>query len=432
MKNILVGIFLIALNFTSCTQKKEVQVYEDELGMKLIVKGENFIINGMNWDYFPIGTNYAFSIWQKPDAFIKTALHNEMTLLKEMGVNTIRVYTGIQPKWITYIYEKYGIYTMLNHSFGRYGYSHNGKWIPATDYDNKNAQEALLSEIEIMAKEYKNTPGLLLYLLGNENNYGLFWSGAETEDFPDDENEKEKIGETRGRALYKLMNKAAIKIKSLDKNHPVAICNGDVLYIDIVAEECKDVDIYGTNMYRGKSFDVAFETVKNKLNKPILFTEFGADAYNAIENKEDQKMQAFYMVENWKEIYQNAYGLKKAQNSIGGFTFQFSDGWWKYKQDYNLNIQDTVSTWANGGYALDFVKGKDNMNEEWFGICAKGKTDQKGFYQLKPRAAYYALQEVHKLNPLNKESNQHKIINHFNKININNALTKALTITTKK
>ena len=50
MKNILVGIFLIALNFTSCTQKKEVQVYEDELGMKLIVKGENFIINGMNWD----------------------------------------------------------------------------------------------------------------------------------------------------------------------------------------------------------------------------------------------------------------------------------------------------------------------------------------------------------------------------------------------
>ena len=163
-----------------------------------------------------------------------------------------------------------------------------------------------------------------------------------------------------------------------------------------------------------------------------IFTEFGADAYNAIENKEDQKMQAFYMVENWKEIYQNAYGLKKAQNSIGGFTFQFSDGWWKYKQDYNLNVQDTVSTWANGGYALDFVKGKDNMNEEWFGICAKGKTDQKGFYQLKPRAAYYALQEVHKLNPLNKESNQHKIINHFNKININNALTKALTITTKK
>ena len=28
-----------------------------------------------------------------------------------------------------------------------------------------------------MAEDYKNTPGLLMYLLGNENNYGLFWQG---------------------------------------------------------------------------------------------------------------------------------------------------------------------------------------------------------------------------------------------------------------
>jgi hypothetical protein len=29
---------------------------------------------------------------------------------------------------------------------------------------------------------------------------------------------------------------------------------------------------------------------------------------------------------------ENAAGLGKAGNSIGGFTFQFSDGWWKYGQ----------------------------------------------------------------------------------------------------
>ena len=74
--------------------------------MKLVVNGENFIINGMNWDYFPIGTNYSYSLWEQSDAFIKTALDAEMNLLKEMGVNTIRVYEGIQPKWITYIYER--------------------------------------------------------------------------------------------------------------------------------------------------------------------------------------------------------------------------------------------------------------------------------------------------------------------------------------
>ena len=39
------------------------------------------------------------------------------------------------------------------------------------------------------------------------------------------------------------------------------------------------------------------------------------------------------------------------------------------------------------------------MNEEWFGICAKGTTNEKGVYALYPRAAYYALKEVHKINP---------------------------------
>ena len=115
-------------------------------------------------------------------------------MLKSMGVNVIRMYTGVQPKWIQYIYENYGIHTMLNHSFGRYGLTLNGTWVAVTDYRNPAVRELLLSEVTAMAEEFKNTPGLLLFLLGNENNYGLFWQGAETEDFPDDEEEKKFIG----------------------------------------------------------------------------------------------------------------------------------------------------------------------------------------------------------------------------------------------
>jgi len=106
-----------------------------------------------------------------------------MGLLQNMGVNAVRMYTGVQPKWIQYIYENYGIYTMLNHSFGRYGLTIDGAWVAVTDYRGKSTQDLLLAEATALAKEYKNTPGLLLYLLGNENNYGLFWAGAETEDF---------------------------------------------------------------------------------------------------------------------------------------------------------------------------------------------------------------------------------------------------------
>jgi len=407
------------------SQSHKVIIEKSDQGMKLLVDGKDFMINGMNWDYVPIGKNYAYSLWKQSDELIKAALDAEMSLLKNMGVNTIRVYTGMQPKWITYVYETYGIYTMLNHTFGRYGLTINGVWTPVTAYNDSKTKILLLSEVTAMAKEYKNTPGLLLYLLGNENNYGLFWAGAETEDFPEEDEKKKFIGERLGRPMYKLMNDAAIKMKLINNNLPIAICNGDLLFVEIIAEECTDVDIYGTNMYRGKSFTDAFERVKKELDMPILFTEFGADAFNVISNEEDQEMQAFYMVENWKEIYQNAAGLGKSCNAIGGFTFQFSDGWWKYEQTKNLDVHDNNASWSNKGYSLDIEGSSNNMNEEWFGICAKGPTNSKGLYNLYPRAAYFALQEVHQLNPFLKEMNLNIISEHFKKIRLKKHVSKA-------
>lgn len=425
MGNIFLRAILFLITTTVFAQPSKVSVVNNDRGMKLVVNGEGFMVNGMNWDYFPIGSNYEYSLWNQSDNLIEAALDSEMSLLKNMGVNAIRVYTGIQPKWVKYIYENYGIYTMLNHPFGRYGLAINETWVPVTDYSDSATQKQLISEVSKMAEEYKNTPGILLFLLGNENNYGLFWAGSETEDFPDDEHEKNFIGEKRGRPMYKLMNDAAIKMKLIDSNHPVAICNGDVLFIEIIADECKDVDIYGVNMYRGVSFGDAFQVVKNKLNKPILFTEFGSDAFNTVSNQEDQQSQAHYNLNNWKEIYANASGLGKAENSIGGFTFQFSDGWWKFGQTKNLDIHDTNASWSNGGYESDYQLGENNMNEEWFGICAKGPTNDSGLYDLFPRAAYYALKEVHNINPYTKGVTLELIDNAFNTIKIRDAVLKA-------
>jgi len=412
----------------SIAQANKVEVVTNGSGSKLLVDGKEFMLNGMNWDYIPIGTNTVnANFWNKSDEFIRAGLDSEMSLLKNMNVNVIRQYTGVPAKWIQYIYEKYGIYTMLNHSFGRYGLTLEGSWVPVTIYDEPRTKEYLLSEVDNLVKEYKDTPGLLMYLLGNENNYGLFWAGAETEDFPDEEEQKQFIGESRGRPMYKLMNEAAVKMKAIDSSHPVAICNGDVLFIDIIADECKDIDIFGTNTYRGVSFGDMFQVVKDKLNKPIMFTEFGADAFSAVENAEDQRSQAYYMVGNWKEIYENAAGLGKVGNSVGGFTFQFSDGWWKFGFDDRKNavIHDNNASWSNGGYQSDFVEGENNMNEEWFGICAKGPTDSRGLYQLYPRAAYYALQETHSLNPLAPGMTVEKIENHFSNINLMDFVLKA-------
>lgn len=421
MKNNFLRLILFLITTTTFSQSNKVSVVTNDKGMKLVVDGKDFIINGMNWDYFPIGTNYNYSLWKQSDDVIKAALDAEMGLLKNMGVNVIRQYTGVPAKWIKYIYENYGIYTVLNHSFGRYGLTINGAWVANTEYGNLATQKLLLEEVKLMVSQYKNTPGVLLFLLGNENNYGLFWSGSETEDIPL-EDRKSTI---RAHALYKLFNEAVVEMKQIDKSHPIAICNGDLLFLDIIKKECPAIDILGTNVYRGVSFGDAFQKVKEELNKPVMFTEFGADALNALNNSEDQKSQAYYLVGNWKEIYENAAGLGKAGNSIGGFTFQFSDGWWKYGQTKNLDIHDNNASWSNGGYPLDLQGKENNMNEEWFGICAKGPTNTRGLYDLYPRAAYYVLKEAHNINPFAEGASLEYVDNAFSNISLMDAVLRA-------
>lgn len=420
-RNLLIFIMLF-LTPVLFAQTSKISVVKNSNGTRLVVDGNDFMINGMNWDYFPIGTNYSYSLWQQPDDIVKAALDAEMSLLKNMGVNTIRQYVGIPGKWIQYIYQKYGIYTVVDHSFGRYGLTINGAWVPNTEYSDPATREMLLKEVKEMVKEYKDVPGLLMYVLGNENDYGLFWEGAETENIP----MADRKSTIKAKSLYKLFNDAALEMKQLDcGRHPIAICNGDLLFLDLIAQECKDVDVLGVNSYRGASFTDLYERVKKEYDKPVMLTEFGCDAFNAVTNSEDQQPQADILVSNWRDIYENAAGLGKAGNSIGGFTFQFSDGWWKYAQTKNLDVHDVNASWVNGGYMFDYVKGENNMNEEWFGICAKGPANSQGLYQLYPRAAYYALKSVHQIDPYGKNSTLKSVDNAFSNVNTMSGMLQA-------
>lgn len=425
MKKIVSFLIILFTISTAAMSQTQVEVEKSDDGWKLLVDGEPFMVNGMNWDYFPRGTNYSYSLWNQSPDFIKNALDYEMGLLQNMGVNTIRVYSGIQPEWITYIYENYGIYTMLNHSFGRYGLTIDGAWVAVTEYDDPRTMELLLEEVTAEARRYKGTKGLLLYLLGNENNYGLFWAGAETEAFPDEDEERAYVGRTRGRPMYKLMNDAALAMKAIDPTRPVALCNGDVLFLEHVVDLAPDVDIYGVNTYRGETFTDLFDKVAEDYDKPVLLTEFGVDAFNARTLTEAQSAQAFYKKNNWKDVYANAAGMGRANNSIGGFTFQFSDGWWKYGQTENLDVHDINASWPNGGYQYDFAEGENNMNEEWFGITAKGPTNPLGYYELFPRAAYYVLQEAHMYDVYAEDASLFDLEQFFDGISIEGAALKA-------
>lgn len=402
-----------AVLVSAAPSRAATHVVSDSKGWKLQVDGRDFMVFGMNWGHMPIGQNYTYDLWSQPDDVIIEALAREMPLMKAMGVNAIRQYNGIPARWIEYIYDHYGIYTMLNHPCGRYGFTLDGVYIAHADYGDPKLREGIKAEVVALVDEFKGTRGLLMWLLGNENNYGLSWTSFEAEALPQGKEGEED--RARARQLYSMFDEITRAIQAADKDHPVAICNGDVQYIDIIGQECKTVDVFGTNQYRGISARDLYAVVKNVLGIPVMYTEFGSDAYNAKEMREDQPMQARYLIGQWKEIYEMSYGKGRVGNAIGGFVFQWSDGWWKFGQDSRLDIHDTNASWPDGGYS-DYVEGQNNMNEEWWGICAKGYPDDRFLYDVYPRAAYYAMQQAFELDPYANGTDIPRIERHFGAI----------------
>jgi hypothetical protein len=90
MRKIILSLFF-CYSFTINAQTEKVVIENNDSNMKLKVGGKDFMINGMNWDYFPIGTNYNYSLWNQSDDFVRQALDEEMGLLQNMGVNSIQI-----------------------------------------------------------------------------------------------------------------------------------------------------------------------------------------------------------------------------------------------------------------------------------------------------------------------------------------------------
>jgi len=372
-----------------------VRVERSAEGARIVVDGKPFFVRGLNWDEVPVGRNYAWSVWERPDDEVVRLLDRDMALLREMGVNALRVYAGMPARWVRYIHEKWGIYTVINHAAGRYGLTVDGAWQPVTDYADPRVRQQLKEDVARTVASYRGTPGLLMWLLGNENNYGLAWESAAIADLPE-----ERRQDARAEALYSLMGELIDTVKAADPDGPpVAIANGDLQYLDLIARHCPRLDVLGANVYRGRSAGDLFRRVRETLNIPFVFTEFGADAYDARQHREDELTQASYLRDQWRELSTEVAGLGRSGVAAGGFVFQWADGWWKHLQESRLDIHDTHASWANGGYPEDLAPGENNMNEEWWGIMARGKARPGEPSPLHPRAAYFLLKEGFALDP---------------------------------
>jgi len=388
------AILFFVFTATYALTPDKVTTYQDENGWKLKVNGEDYFVKGIVWGYTPIGENYAFNLWANTDEQIQKVLDYECKLMKAAGINTIRSFGIIPPKWVTYIYQEHGIMSIINHLAGRYGYNIGGAWVPRTNYSDELTRKTLKKDILALVEQYKDTPGVLMFGLGNESNYGLEWSSFEIEDLPVGEQHREKA-----KSLYSLFNEIMKAGKEIDPYHPFTIVNGDIQYLELIVEYCEDLDILGVNSYRGVSFTDMWERVHKELGLPVMLTEFGSDAFNAREFKEDQVGQAGITKGNWHEIYNKSYDKGEEGNAIGGCQFEWRDEWWKYLQVENLDIQDNNASWSNGGYSFDFAEGVNNMNEEWFGICGLGYPNDDKVYEARPRASYYVLSNIWSIDP---------------------------------
>ena len=389
-----IAVFAALLAFVNISIFAQfISVKKDDKGWRLMDDRKEIEVKGIVWSYTPIGETHTYDLWSKSDEFIERMIDTDMPMLKAMGVNAIRCFSDIPPKWVEYIYTKYGIYTIVNNLLGRYGVTVNGTWYANTDYSDLYTRETLIAMAEETAEKYRAVNGVLMYMFGNESNYGLVWSGSEIENLPAGEQNTVKAG-----YLYSLLEEAMSACKDIDPFHPVGIVNGDTQYLELIKELCPSLDILGVNAYRGFRFYNSFyENVADVLDKPIMFTEAGADAYNEITHQEDQYAQMAYLTSQWKEIYQQGYGKGRSQNVIGGFVFEWVDEWWKHYQNKELELHNDTGTWSNSGYELDYRDGLNNMDEEWFGICAQSKLKDRGIHKRIPRASYYMLQDVWKL-----------------------------------
>jgi beta-glucuronidase len=362
---------------------------------RLLVDNKPYIIRGITYSPTKVGQSpdngtltdwmdYDFNHNGKSDgpydAFVDKNKNNlqdsnepasgDFRLMKEMGINTIRIY--YQPfnpdkKLLRDLYDTYGIRVILGDFLGKYALGSGAKWSEGTDYANPMHKKNMLDSVLKMVAEFKDEPYILMWLLGNENVYGVACNA-----------DKDPEG------FFKFANEAALEIKKIDQEHPVAIASGDTLFLDIFGRSCPDIDIFAANAYRGDYGFVDFwQAVYDEADKPAFITEYGCPAYTSESLDVAEEAQALYHQNAWEDIIENSAGFSGHGNAIGGIAFEWLDEWWKA---YEPSLHDSKRLWA-GPFPDGF------MYEEWLGVAGQGDGKSSPFLR-QLRKSYYMYKKM--------------------------------------
>ena len=319
-------IFLFSLAWVvfSCSKKTNMDVIS--VSERQILVNENpYLIKGICYHPVPKGS--------KDLSF--DSLDQDLALMVEAGINTIRVYAPIDNKDVLDKIHDAGLKVVIG-----FGYNQGGRFdiLSGTFVDYINT--------------FKNHPAILMWELGNEYNYHPEWFEGDIKNW------------------YKALKEATDLAHENDTNHPVTTAHGD-LPDALALSICTNIDVWGMNSYRWDNPEAIFSEWEALSHKPMYLSEAGGDSYMTIsrdgyEAGSNEKAQADANKNILNAIFKN-------QDICSGVTmFSFTDGWWKAG---NPEKQDPGG-WAPNSSGVPY---DGAPNEEYWGMVDIDRNKKETF-----------------------------------------------------
>lgn len=298
-------------------------------GRELLVDKSPYVIKGICYHPVPKGSNQRDF----------DNLTQDLELMVEAGINTIRVYAPIDD--IEVLDEIYlsGLKIIIGFGYNQEGHFDilSGTFL---DYVNK----------------YKNHEAILMWELGNEFNYHPEWFDGDLSNW------------------YEALNNAADLIHENDSLHPVTTAHGDIPD-SMALKACPSIDVWGLNVYRWDNPSKVFSEWKNVSAKPMYLSEAGADSYMS---EGDEKYRKGVNENSQADANRNILNaiFDATDVSLGVTMFSFTDGWWKAGDN---KMQD-VGGWAPNSSGVPY---DGTPNEEYWGIVDIERNKKLTFEVLK-------------------------------------------------
>lgn len=283
--------------------------------------------------YHPVPAGDTLRSWE--------TLDQDLALMKEAGITTIRVYVPITEEAVL---DKIAAADM--------------RVITSFGYNQDSVYDILSGSFIDYVDQFKAHPAIFLWELGNEYNYHPEWFGDDLNNW------------------YNALEQAVDAIHAIDTLHPVTTAHGEIPD-SLALYKGRNLDMWGFNVYRWDVPGSFFADWAKTSDQPFYFSEVGTDSYMTVATDsfaqgENQNAQAAAVAHILDEILAH-------EGQFQGITlFSFTDGWWKAG---NPDTQD-IGGWAPHSSGVPY---DGSPNEEYWGIVDINRAKKQVFDVVKER-----------------------------------------------